>query len=144
MQGRAIDVRFVAATNRDLETEIEHGTFRRDLYFRLNGVTIVIPPLRERLGRDRAARERVLAPGAARAGHRGSHLTAEALEVMRGYSWPGNVRELKNMIERAVLLCERRPDPPRAPPRREDALDPADRFAAAGRVERRSRARLPP
>jgi DNA-binding NtrC family response regulator len=104
-QGRLIDVRFITATNRDLQREIGRGTFREDLFFRINGVTITIPPLRERkeeiepLARFflknfcRASRlpEPSLSPAAA------ARLTA--------YSWPGNVRELRNVMERAPFLC---------------------------------------
>ena len=101
LKARSIDVRFVASTNANLESEIASGGFRRDLYYRLNAVTLVIPPLRERLSDLEAlavafvARARPARP---------PELTQEALELMKRYSWPGNVRELKNVIERAVLL----------------------------------------
>jgi DNA-binding NtrC family response regulator len=98
----AIDVRFVAATNRDLPAEVEAGRFRRDLYFRLDGVTLVIPPLRERRG--------LIGPLALRfleAARKGSpaRLSAEVLSALDAYDWPGNVRELKAVIERAVVLA---------------------------------------
>lgn len=107
LKTRPIDVRFVAATNRDLEAEIEAGRFRRDLYYRLNGVTLSIPPLRERqseieplaaLFLERAAHELGLP--------RAPLLGASTLELMRTYAWPGNIRELRNVIDRAVLMCE--------------------------------------
>jgi transcriptional regulator with PAS, ATPase and Fis domain len=104
LKTRAIDVRFVAATNSDLETQMASGAFRRDLYFRLNGVTIEIPPLRERLGELEALANRFIVRTCQRDGTPPPALTPEALELMRRYRWPGNVRELKNMIERAVLL----------------------------------------
>ena len=104
---RPIDVRIVAATNRDLDAEAERGTFRRDLFYRLNGISITIPPLRDRrseiepLGRlfiERAAEAcgRVPAP----------RLSAVAAAALQAYDWPGNVRELRNIMERAVLLCD--------------------------------------
>ncbi len=105
LKPRPLDVRFIAATNRDLEAEIERGRFRQDLFFRLNGATLVIPPLRERVDEipvlaraflDNAARQVGLA--------RAPELSAEALDALLAYSWPGNIRELRNMIERAVLL----------------------------------------
>ena len=106
LKPRPLDVRFVAATNRDLEAEVGRGAFRQDLFFRLNGATLVIPPLRERsseipdLARafmSQAARQMNLASEPT--------LSREALEVLRRYSWPGNIRELRNVVERAVLLC---------------------------------------
>ena len=103
---RPVDVRFVSATNRDLERGVREGTFREDLYYRLAGITIVIPPLRERsdeivpLARafvqEICERDEILpAPG----------LAAETVERLLAYNWPGNIRELRNMVERAVLLC---------------------------------------
>jgi two-component system response regulator AtoC len=98
-----LDVRFVAATNRDLEVEVARGTFRQDLFYRLNGITIVVPPLRERRGEiERLARTFLTA--ATRSRPRPPKLSAEALQMLTAYSWPGNVRELRNVIERAVLL----------------------------------------
>jgi DNA-binding NtrC family response regulator len=100
-----LDVRFIAATNRDLELDIERGVFRQDLYFRLNGATLVIPPLRERLGELRALTQVFLEYGAKQAGlTRVPELTRAAEQVLLSYSWPGNIRELRNAIERAVLL----------------------------------------
>ncbi|HUS63333.1 MAG TPA: sigma 54-interacting transcriptional regulator [Kofleriaceae bacterium] len=94
---RTIDVRFVAATHRDLEAEIARGAFREDLYYRIAGVAVVIPPLRERIAE--------LAPLARRfAG--GTPITPAALAALEAYTWPGNIRELRNVIERAVLLAE--------------------------------------
>jgi DNA-binding NtrC family response regulator len=106
LKPRAIDVRFVAATNRDLELEVQRGTFREDLFYRLNAVVIVVPPLRERVAEiaplartfaARAARELDL-PDAPAVG-------SSALELLERYPWPGNVRELRNVIDRAVLLA---------------------------------------
>jgi len=104
LKPRPIDVRFVAATNIDLEARIERGLFRRDLYYRLNGVTLMIPPLRERIGEL----EPLATLFVQRAWRRDStppRMSEETLDIMKSYSWPGNVRELKYMIERATLLC---------------------------------------
>ena len=104
LKGRPVDVRFVAATNRDLEHEIERGRFRQDLYFRLDAFEVHVPPLRER-PRDVAEIARGFLGGAAkRAGVRSPSIAPEAMALLEAYSWPGNVRELRNVIERAVLL----------------------------------------
>jgi len=103
----SIDVRFVAATNRDLEAEITRGTFRSDLYFRLNGISLTIPPLRSRVSEirglastfvDRAVHETPRTSGA-------PQISEHAMAMLETYPWPGNIRELRNVIERAVLLC---------------------------------------
>jgi DNA-binding NtrC family response regulator len=105
VKSRAIDVRFVAATNRDLEAEVERGLFRRDLYFRLNGIALTIPPLRERVGEIAQLALGFCAEAARSAGQpRAPELTPPALALLERYSWPGNIRELRNLIERAVLL----------------------------------------
>lgn len=98
-----VDVRLVAATNKNLEAEIAKGTFRQDLYFRLTVVTIHVPPLRER-GNDLALlAEAFLDRLARRIGER-KNLTNEALAVLERYRWPGNVRELHNVLEQAALF----------------------------------------
>ncbi len=99
---RPLDVRWVSATNRDLHAEVERGTFRRDLYHRLNGVSFAVPPLRER-----SEIEALAAAFAAEAGPGGTAVTlsAEALAALRAYAWPGNVRELRHVISGAALLC---------------------------------------
>jgi DNA-binding NtrC family response regulator len=101
---RSIDVRFVAATNRDLEAEVARGTFRQDLFFRLNGITIVVPPLRERADEIEQLAQTFIA-AAARDRPRPPSLSRDALARLLAYSWPGNIRELRNVIERAVLLA---------------------------------------
>jgi len=103
---RAIDLRLVAATARDLEAEIAAGRFRQDLYFRLNGVSLVIPPLRER-PMEIEELARVFVDDSARREKRtpAPRISAEAMQLLRSYTWPGNVRELRNVMERAVLLC---------------------------------------
>ncbi|MBL9018064.1 MAG: sigma 54-interacting transcriptional regulator [Myxococcales bacterium] len=96
--GKTLDVRFVCATNRDLAEEVEAGRFRRDLYYRINGVTLAIPPLRERR-REIAALARTFARRA-----RPVALGPDVIASLESHTWPGNIRELKNTIERAVLL----------------------------------------
>ncbi|WP_437683440.1 sigma 54-interacting transcriptional regulator [Sorangium sp. So ce131] len=103
---RRIDLRFVAATNRDLEAEVARGAFRQDLYFRLNGISLVVPPLRERVPEIAPLAGRFLAEACRQLGQlRAPSLSAEALGVLEAYTWPGNVRELRNVIERAAVLC---------------------------------------
>jgi transcriptional regulator with GAF, ATPase, and Fis domain len=105
LKPRPLDVRFIAATNRDLELEIERGAFRQDLYFRINGATLVIPPLRERLGELPALARAFLEHAARQLGLETTPvLTRDVEEALLSYSWPGNIRELRNAIERAVLL----------------------------------------
>jgi transcriptional regulator with PAS, ATPase and Fis domain len=101
---RTIDVRFVAATNKDLEAEMVRGTFRKDLYFRLSAATLLIPPLRERPTEIRALAQRFITQFAQQLGRPAPALTPAALKLLDSYDWPGNVRELRNVIERAVLL----------------------------------------
>jgi DNA-binding NtrC family response regulator len=102
---RPIDVRFLAATNRDLDAEVAMGRFRLDLYFRLNTFSMVVPPLRERSEEIESLARAFITQACRRTGRRAEPmLSAEALERLRAYSWPGNIRELRNTIERAVLL----------------------------------------
>jgi transcriptional regulator with PAS, ATPase and Fis domain len=103
-QPQPIDVRFVAATNRDLEGEIRAGRFREDLYFRLSAITIHMPPLRERPADLAALAEHFLVESARAAGRRPPRMSPGFRAALESYPWPGNVRELKNAIERAVVL----------------------------------------
>lgn len=104
---RTIDVRFVAATNRDLQAQVRAGHFRDDLYFRLNGALIAVPPLRERTSEiEPLALEFIRATCADLGRHAAPTLPPESLQMLHGYAWPGNVRELKNFVERAVLVAE--------------------------------------
>jgi transcriptional regulator with PAS, ATPase and Fis domain len=105
LKARPIDVRFISATNRDLELEMSSGRFRRDLYFRLDGISLVIPPLRERIAEIEPLARRFVAESARQQGRVEPRLSPDVLAYLRRYAWPGNIRELRNMMERAVLLC---------------------------------------
>ncbi len=105
-QAIPVDVRVMAATNRDLDEEVAAQRFRRDLYYRLSVVTLTIPPLRERREDVPELVESYLAYLGARIAASGEAVAPEALEALMRYDWPGNVRELINVIERAMLLCE--------------------------------------
>jgi DNA-binding NtrC family response regulator len=100
-----VDVRIIAATNRDLQTEIKKGTFREDLYYRLNVVAVELPPLRERKADVPALASFFLRRYASENGRTIEGLSDAALALLTSYAWPGNVRELENVIERAVVLC---------------------------------------
>jgi transcriptional regulator with PAS, ATPase and Fis domain len=99
-----VDVRIVAATNRDLQRGVSEGWFREDLYFRLKGLVFRLPPLRERTGDIAAIAESALADIAQRMGKPCPQLSADALRLLSAYRWPGNIRELRNVLERAVAL----------------------------------------
>ncbi|XYH94930.1 sigma 54-interacting transcriptional regulator [Sorangium sp. So ce1128] len=121
LTARSLDVRFIAATNRDLDAEAKRGAFRQDLYFRLGGITLTIPPLRERraeieplalffaaraaaaLGRPAPALTRA---AAAALGRPAPALTRAAAAALERHPWPGNARELRNVMDRAVVLSE--------------------------------------
>ena len=102
-----VDVRILAATNRDLEASIADGHFRADLYYRINVVPLVVPPLRARREDIPLLVEHVLARLARETGRARKTLSPEAREALQRYDWPGNVRELENAIERAATLSER-------------------------------------
>jgi DNA-binding NtrC family response regulator len=105
-----LDVRFISATHRNLEHEVARGNFRADLYYRLNGIHLVVPPLRERVTEIPSLARLFVAEAAGRNGVQSPPpLSEEALAVLVDYHWPGNVRELRNVIERAVLLCGNEP-----------------------------------
>jgi DNA-binding NtrC family response regulator len=102
-----VDVRLVAATNRDLSEEVAQGRFREDLYYRINVVTITLPPLRDRRSDIPLLAENALKNRFAHlAQNRVKEISREAMEVLLDYPWPGNVRQLESAIERALLLCE--------------------------------------
>jgi transcriptional regulator with PAS, ATPase and Fis domain len=103
---RPIDVRVLSATNRNLEAAIDAGGFRRDLYFRLNGITLEIPPLRERLSEVEPLARRFIVDAVMRTGRSSlPEVAPEVFERLRRYRWPGNIRQLRNVIERAVVLA---------------------------------------
>ncbi len=133
LKPRDIDVRIVAATHRDLRREVDAQRFREDLYFRINGITLDIPPLRERPGELEALARHFLSEGARRAALPAApSLSPGALDLLRRHDWPGNLRELRNVLERAALLAgagavtpehivgldarRQPPTPPAAPP----------------------------
>ena len=107
LRTRPIDVRFLSATNVNIEAAVAKGTFRGDLMYRLNTLTLAIPPLRERKEEIGVLAEAFVAQNwrdLARAGS--PTITPEAMACLLGYAWPGNIRELKNVMERAVVLCD--------------------------------------
>ena len=101
-----VDVRILAATNRDLAADVDEGDFRRDLYYRLNVFPVNVPPLRERIEDIQLLAEYLLKRYAKKAGKKITTIDRLTLEMLQNYDWPGNVRELQNVIERAVILCE--------------------------------------
>ena len=101
-----VDVRLVAATNKNLAEEVAEERFREDLYYRVNVVTITLPPLRDRRGDIPLLASHALGKFSHLAEGRAIEITREAMEVMIDYAWPGNVRQLESAIERAILLCE--------------------------------------
>jgi two-component system response regulator PilR (NtrC family) len=101
-----VDVRLIAATNRNLAEEVAEERFREDLYYRVNVVTITLPPLRDRRSDIPLLIEHTLARFARNAGVKPKEVSREAMEILLDYSWPGNVRQLESAIERASLLCE--------------------------------------
>jgi transcriptional regulator with GAF, ATPase, and Fis domain len=101
---RCVDVRVLATTNRDLRNEVMCGTFRQDLYFRLNVVPLCVPPLRERLSDVPELAAHFLGRAAQRLNRDACGLTPGALDLLTSYNWPGNIRELENLIVRASVL----------------------------------------
>ncbi|PYO78081.1 MAG: hypothetical protein DMD63_08720 [Gemmatimonadetes bacterium] len=105
-EAKAVNARVIAATNRDLEDEIKRGNFRSDLFYRLNVISIVLPPLRNRPGDIPLLSEAFLRRASENRGEAPRGLAPDALEAMQLYTWPGNVRELENALERAVILAK--------------------------------------
>jgi len=105
-EAKPVHARVIAATNRDLEEEIKRGNFRSDLYYRLNVISIILPPLRDRPNDIALLSELFLKRTGEMRGEPPRGLTPEALEAMQKYSWPGNVRELENALERAAILAK--------------------------------------
>ena len=104
---RKVDVRFVAGTTRDLKGFVAAGKFREDLYFRLDGITVRIPPLRERNAEIPALARAMVAEACATAHRAPITLADDAVARLLEHTWPGNIRELKNVIRRSVVLCAR-------------------------------------
>lgn len=102
---QSVDIRFVAATNRDLEQEMRSGRFREDFYYRLNVITINLPPLRERPDDIEPMALHFLERFSKRMKKQVTTISTAALEMLTGYQWPGNARELENVMERAVILA---------------------------------------
>jgi transcriptional regulator with GAF, ATPase, and Fis domain len=102
---RPIDVRFIAATNRDLELDVEQGRFRKDLYFRLNGYFFYIPPLRERPAEIIPLADKFVLEACLRTGRQPLELSGDVKAILESYEWPGNVRELRTSMDRAVTLA---------------------------------------
>lgn len=132
-----VDVRVVAATNKNLEEEIEHGNFREDLFYRLNVIPFFVPPLRDRREDIPLLADHFLAEFTTAYGRKPKELTPEAYNVLMEYHWPGNVRELKNLIERIVILnpqvrVDARHIPLNATRRQQDR--PLDRFGSLQEV----------
>ena len=124
---RRADVRVVAATNRSLDAAMAEGTFREDLYYRIAGVRVRLPPLRERPGDVALLAEHLAERYAQASGTPAPNWTDDALAALAAYRWPGNVRELQNAVERAVVLARGGPVEPRHLPEevREATADPA-------------------
>jgi PAS domain S-box-containing protein len=105
-QSIRIDVRVVAATNRDLKAAVANGTFREDLYYRLNVFPLEVPPLRARKADVPLLVEYFIDRYARKAGKKIRSVDRKALQLLQSYPWPGNIRELQNVIERSVIVCE--------------------------------------
>jgi two-component system response regulator HydG len=104
-KAKSADIRFVAATNKDLEREVREGRFREDLYYRLNVISIPLPPLRDRKDDIEPLALHFLKKYALRMKKELAGLSPEALQILSDYDWPGNIRELENVVERAVILA---------------------------------------
>jgi two-component system nitrogen regulation response regulator NtrX len=134
-----VDVRVIAATNKNLGEEIERGNFREDLLYRLNVIPFHVPPLRERVEDIALLADHFLREFTTAYGRKPKELTPEAYQVLDEYHWPGNVRELKNLMERIVIMNPQvRIDARHIPlgPSRRSAMDrPADRFGEAAERE---------
>lgn len=106
IQSKKVDIRFIAATNRDIVKGVQDGLFREDLYYRLNVVTITLPPLRERKEDIILLARHFIEKFSGEIGKPVQSIDDEALRILMDYAWPGNVREFQNIIERAVLITE--------------------------------------
>ena len=133
-----VDVRVIAATNKDLEEEIEHGNFREDLFYRLNVIPFYVPPLRDRIEDVPLLADHFLREFTTAYGRKPKELTEEAYRALEDYGWPGNVRELRNLMERIVIMNPQvRIDARHLPlnPARRAVFDrPVDRFGSLQEV----------
>ncbi len=129
-----VDVRFITATNKDLPEMVRSGTFREDLYFRINVFSLRLPPLRERREDIPALVEHFLEAGESKA-----QVLTQAMQMLLGYSWPGNIRELRNVIERAEVIAEGVIEPIHLSPelRGDIKLAPSDKLAGEGSLDDR-------
>lgn len=100
-----VDIRLITATNKDLKRQVDLGLFRQDLYYRINVITLSLPPLRERIGDIIPLADHFLQKKAVKNRKRIVSLNSQAIDLLKKYNWPGNVRELENVIERAVVFC---------------------------------------
>jgi two-component system nitrogen regulation response regulator NtrX len=121
-----VDVRVIAATNKNLEAEIEKGVFREDLYFRLNVIPVRVPPLRERVEDIPGLVEEFIQEYSLSTNVEKKRVSPEAIEILQKYDWPGNVRELKNLVERLTIMT------PYEVVRAEDVPAPFSSSAKAG------------
>jgi two-component system nitrogen regulation response regulator NtrX len=133
-----VDARVIAATNKNLEQEIERGNFREDLFYRLNVIPFYVPPLRERVEDVPLLADYFLAEFAAAYGRKPKDLTPAAYEVLMDYHWPGNVRELRNLMERIVIMNPQTRidarDVPLNPSKRSVFEKPMERFGSLHEV----------
>ncbi len=149
---RIVDVRFVCATNQSLDALVAAGSFRRDLYFRLAGMTLLVPPLRERRAEIPALARELATRFCERAGRPAVELTSGAITLLCSYAFPGNIRELRNVIERAVVLSRGAPigpehlqlgeSPPSVPPPPSGCAQDAGGLVPKGVVEEIERRRI--
>jgi transcriptional regulator with PAS, ATPase and Fis domain len=104
-----VNIRIVAATNRNLEKDVESGRFRKDLFYRLNVFSVTVPPLRDRMEDLPIIIDEILPVLAQKVGlHEVPAIESDAMDALRNYAWPGNVRELRNTLERALILCDKK------------------------------------
>jgi two-component system, NtrC family, nitrogen regulation response regulator NtrX len=137
-QAIQVDARVIAATNKNLEQEIERGNFREDLFYRLNVIPFTVPPLRERAEDIPLLAEHFLREFATAYGRKPKELSRDAMDMLMNHPWPGNVRELRNLMERLVILypqnvLEAR-HLPLGPPKRKDPTRPWDGFGSLHEV----------
>jgi two-component system NtrC family response regulator/two-component system response regulator HydG len=145
-----VDVRLIAATNKDIEKAVTEGAFRQDLYYRLNVITIKMPPLREKISDVPLLVDHFLKKYAKENEKKIEGISPNALSALMSYDWPGNVRELENMVERAVVMCNEKiigrhhfplvassesPDDPAMPPIPGSSLEEIEKYAIQRTLE---------